>query len=243
MFFDPFFGDPIYLILMVVGMGLVFLPQLWVKNTYNAFSEVPSARGLTGAEVARAMLQEHGIANVTVEAVPGELSDHYDPSHHAVRLSEANYYGRSIAGVAVAAHEVGHAIQHAKGYVPVVIRSSMVPLVNIGSQMGPLLLMISFTLGAMGTIMPSWAYMLAWVGVIMFAMATAFHLVTLPVELDASGRALKALSNSNYLMADEMPGARKVLTAAAFTYVAAALYSLMQLLYYVFRLLNARREE
>jgi Zn-dependent membrane protease YugP len=153
------------------------------------------------------------------------------------------YHGSSVASVAIAAHECGHAIQHAKGYVPVVLRSAMVPAVNIGSNLGPWLIVIALGLGATSQAMPQWSWTLAWLGVALYGTAVAFHFVTLPVELDASGRALKVLETQHFLSADEMSGAKKVLTAAAFTYVAAALYALIQLLYFVLRLLGSRREE
>jgi uncharacterized protein len=238
-----FMMDPSYLLLTLVGAALSFLPQMWVKNTYAKFAEVPTRRGQTGAQLAQQILKDNGVHNVQVEAVAGELSDHYDPGALRVRLSEANYYGTSVAGVAVAAHECGHAIQHATGYYPVVLRSALVPAVNIGSQFGPMLFMISMGLGVVSHGMPGWALLLAWVGVLLFGFSVLFHMVTLPVELNASARALKILSDGRYLETDEMPGAKKVLTAAAFTYVAAALYSLIQLWYYVSRLMGSGRRD
>jgi Zn-dependent membrane protease YugP len=243
MYFGPAMHDPVYLIIMVIGMALVFLPQMWVKNTVARFSEVHTARNFSGREIAQRILSEHGLSQVSVEMVDGFLSDHYDPAAKAVRLSSDVYQGHSIASVAIAAHECGHAIQHAKGYLPVVIRSSMAPVVGFGSSIGPWLLIIAFGLGASATIMPGWAYNLAWVGVILYGLAVAFHVVTLPVELDASGRALKVLETQQYLSRDEMSGAKKVLTAAAFTYIAAALYALMELIYWVSRLMGSRRND
>jgi Zn-dependent membrane protease YugP len=236
-----FFGDPLYMVVMLVGAALVFLPQLWVKSTVAKHSE--EAASYTGREVAERILANEGLHNVRVEATPGELSDHYDPTARAVRLSEANYYGRSVAGIAIAAHEVGHALQHAHGYYPVVLRSALVPAVNIGSQLGPMLFFISLGMGATSQVMPDWAWTMAWVGVALFGSAVLFHMVTLPVEINASARALKILNTGGFVTASQLPGARQVLTAAAFTYVAAALYALIQLLYFVFRLMNARREE
>ncbi|HEY9745005.1 MAG TPA: zinc metallopeptidase [Oculatellaceae cyanobacterium] len=238
-----FFHDPAYMLVMLVGMVLVFVPQMWVKNTVGRYIEVPTGRRATGREVAQRILSEHGLSDVQVEMVQGELSDHYDPSAKAVRLSPDVYHGSSVASVAIAAHECGHAIQHAKGYVPVVLRSAMVPAVNIGSNLGPWLIVIALGLGATSQAMPQWSWTLAWLGVALYGTAVAFHFVTLPVELDASGRALKVLETQHFLSADEMSGAKKVLTAAAFTYVAAALYALIQLLYFVLRLLGSRREE
>lgn len=236
-----FFHDPLYLVIMLVGMALVFIPQMWVKKTVARFSEVGTARGYTGRDVARQILSEHGLSSVSVEMSHGFLSDHYDPTQRVVRLSPDVYQGSSIASVAVAAHECGHAIQHAKGYYPVVLRSTLVPLANIGSQMGPLLLMLAVFLG-LGSRMGGMGFYIAVAGVVLYGLAVAFHFVTLPVELDASGRALKVLQSHNYLNGQEMAGAKKVLTAAALTYVATALYALMELLYWVSRLMGSRRD-
>lgn len=236
-----FFHDPLYMLIMLVGGALVFLPQLWVKNTVAKFSEVRTARGSSGQAVARRILDENGLRDVPVEQVDGFLSDHYDPAHRVVRLSPEVYQGSSVASVAVAAHECGHAIQHAKGFYPVVVRSSMVPLANLGSQLGPLLLMLAVFLG-LGSKVGGMGFYVAGAGVVLYGLAVAFHFVTLPVELDASGRALRVLQTNHYLTQEEMPGAKKVLTAAALTYVATALYALMELLYWVFRLLGSRRD-
>ena len=163
-----FYFDPLYMVLMGVGAIITFIPQMWVKNTYKKFSQVSARMGMTGAEVARRILEENRIHDVNVEMVPGTLSDHYDPRDKTVRLSQDNYSGSSVAGIAVAAHEVGHAIQHATGYSPVVLRSAMVPAVNLGSRMGPILIMISLFLGYSQEVMPDWAMMIAWAGVFIF---------------------------------------------------------------------------
>jgi uncharacterized protein len=238
-----FMSDPIYMVVMGVGSLLVFLPQMWVKKTVESYSQVPASRGFSGAQVAEALLRENQVYDVGVEMVEGVLSDHYDPSAKKVRLSRDNYFGQTVSGVAIAAHEVGHAIQHATGYYPIVVRGALAPVVNIGSQLGPMLFFVSIGITASGALMPDWAWALAWLGVLLFGTAVVFHIITLPVEINASMRALKIISGSHYLTETELPGAKKVLTAAAFTYVAAALYSLIQLLYFVFRLLNSRRSE
>ncbi len=238
-----YFNDPLYLLVMIAGMILVFVPQMWVKNTVAQFLEVRTGRGRSGREVAQSILAENGLVNVAVQMVDGELSDHYDPAERAVRLSPAIYQGTSVASVAIAAHECGHAIQHAKGYYPVVLRSAMVPAVNFGSSLGPMLIMGAMMLGGFSHAAPSLAITIAWAGVILYGLAVAFHFVTLPVELDASGRALKVLETQSYLNREELSGAKKVLTAAAFTYIATAMYALMQLLYYVFRLMGSRRDD
>jgi uncharacterized protein len=234
-----FGGDPLYMVVMLVGAALAFLPQLWVKSTVSKHLNQPAR--FTGAEVAHAILKQEGLHDVVVEMTPGELSDHYDPGARTVRLSQAIYHDRTVSSVAIAAHEVGHALQHARGYYPVVLRSALVPVVNIGSSVGPLLFMVSLGLGFTAQGMPDWAYGLAWVGVILFGTAVAFHMVTLPVEFNASARALSILNTGQFVDKQQLKGARWVLTAAAFTYVAAALYSLIQLLYYVYRLTGARR--
>jgi Zn-dependent membrane protease YugP len=241
MLLGPAFHDPTYLILMVVGMGLVFIPQMWVKNRVARFSEVPTARRQRGVDVARSILNENGLSSVGLEMVEGQLSDHYDPTARIVRLSPDVYQGSSVASVAIAAHECGHAVQHAKGYFPVVIRSSMAPMVGLGSNIGPWLIMIAFGLGISSQVGGGFALTMAWVGVILYGLAVAFHLVTLPVEIDASSRALKILNSHAYLNSEEMGGARKVLTAAAFTYIATAMYALMELIYWVMRLNGSSR--
>lgn len=243
MYFGPAFHDPVYLMIMGLGMLLVFVPQMWVKNTVARFSEVRTQRGCRGRDVARQILGEHGLTQVGIELADGFLSDHYDPLSKTVRLSPDVYHGDSVASVAVAAHECGHAIQHAHGYFPVVIRSAMAPAVGFGSSLGPWLIMIAVALGATSHLGSSWAWMMAWLGVILYGLAVAFHVVTLPVELDASGRALKVLRTHAYLSTEEMSGAKKVLTAAAFTYIAAALYALMELIYWIMRLTGSRRSE
>lgn len=234
--------DSVGLLIFLIGIPLIFLPQMWVKSTYKKFRDVPNAKGVTGADVARQMLAQHNIHNVTVEQTPGELSDHYDPGAHAVRLSPDNYHGRSVAAATIAAHEVGHAIQHNKGYVPVVIRSQLAPLFGLGAQLGPMLLLASLMLGIFLNLAPELVFLVGGVGVSLFGLSVIFHLVTLPVEIDASSRALSVLKSHHFLSAAEMPGAQKVLFAAAMTYVATALYSLMQLAHYIYLLMGASRD-
>lgn len=238
-----FFYDPGYMMITLIGVVFALVPQFWLKSVFAKYNEKPIGRGYTGAEVAKAILRDNQLHDVPVEVTPGELSDHYDPTARVVRLSENNYYGRTIAGVAVAAHEVGHAIQHAKGYQPVVWRSALLPAVNIGSNIGPILLMVSVGLGFTSRVVPDWAYFLAWAGLAMFSTSLLFQVVTLPVEIDASRRAMAILSNGHYLTVDEVPGAKKVLTAAAMTYLAAALYSLIQVLYWAMRIMGLRRND
>lgn len=238
-----FYFDPLYMLLTLVGLPLILLPQWWVKHTYEKYTQVQASTGRSGADVARDILRKNGLSHVDVTITHGILSDHYDPTSKTVRLSEANYQGSSISAVSVAAHEVGHAIQHARGFFPVVIRSTMVPAVNLGSQFGPLLIIFSLLLMSMQVLAPSMALMIAWIGVILFGLAVAFHIVTLPVEIDASMRAVAILQGSHYLTTQEIPIAKKVLTAAAMTYVATVLYSLMQLFYFILQILGMQRRE
>lgn len=211
-------------ILLIPPMILALYAQYKVRRTYKKFSEVPSAAGLSGAETARRLLRDNGIHDVQVEEVEGTLSDHYDPRDKTVRLSSDNYRSHSLAGLAIAAHEVGHAIQHASGYVPLNLRHAILPVCNIGS-------MAAFPLFIIGMFMRSAGLMD--LGIAFFAVVVVFQIVTLPVEFNASSRAMAQLVQGRYLAPHEGTLARKVLTAAALTYVAAAATSLMQLLQFV----------
>ncbi len=225
---------------LILGVGLVL--SLWassrVKSTFAHYSQVRSSAGVTGAQVARAILQANGIHDVTVEPVPGALTDHYDPRSKTLRLSEPVYHSDSVAAVGVAAHEVGHAIQHSTRYAALQFRSAWVPVAGFGSGLGEILILIG-----MGMAVVSGSMTLAWVGLVLFATTTVFTLVTLPVEFDASKRALVTLQQSGVLVGEELAGARAVLNAAAWTYVAAAAASLMQLLYWVFVILGSSRRD
>lgn len=236
-FYFPTFPLGYYLV-FGIGVVLSLLASSRVRSTFARWSQVRSRSGITGAQVARAILLANGIRDVAVEPVAGHLSDHYDPSSKTLRLSEPVYASDSVAALGVAAHEVGHAIQHATSYAALKFRSAWVPVAGIGSNLGMWLLMIGFMIAAGGG-----STTLAWVGVALFATTTVFTLVTLPVEFDASKRALVTLQTSRVLASDELQGARSVLNAAALTYVAAAATSLMQLLYFVFRLLGTQRRE
>ncbi|RMF57656.1 MAG: zinc metallopeptidase, partial [Calditrichaeota bacterium] len=205
-----FFWDPT-MILLIPALLLAFYAQYKVRSTYNKYSKIQNARGLTGYDAARHLLQINGIYDVEVEEVEGVLSDHYDPRDKTVRLSTENYRGASLAGVAVAAHEVGHVIQHATGYVPLKIRHSILPVTNLGSMAAFPLFFIGFLFGAP---------ILMDLGIVFFAGVVLFHLVTLPVEFNASNRAMKQLVNHGLLARQEASAAKKVLNAAALTYVA-----------------------
>lgn len=232
-----FTTNPVYWLILGVGLVLSLVAAGRVKSTFARYSEVRSRSGLSGAQVARAILQANGIHDVTVEAVPGKLTDHYDPSAKTLRLSEPVYHSTSVAALGVAAHEVGHAIQHSQRYAALQFRSAWVPIAGFGTGLGEFLIVIGLFLSAGGSMT------LAWIGLVLFATTTVFTLVTLPVEFDASRRALVTLQQSGVLVGDEIDGARSVLNAAAMTYVAAAAVSLMQLLFWVSQILGARSND
>ena len=225
MFFDQYF-----LILVVPTLILSMIAQVKVKSTFAKYSQVRCSKNISGRDAALLLLKANSINDVTVEAVRGTLSDHYDPGAKKLRLSEPVFAQPSIAAVGVAAHEAGHAIQHARGYAPLVLRSTLVPVANIGSSFGPWMaiagLFFQFPL-------------LINLGIILFGAAVVFYIITLPVEFNASARALAMLQSSNVLTREELNGAKKVLTAAALTYVASALTAIMSLLRLV--LLSRRR--
>jgi uncharacterized protein len=223
MFFHP------SMLLLLPGMLLVWWAQQRVQGTYDKYSQVQSSMGMTGAEVAETILKRMGVNHVSVEPVAGVLSDHYDPSAKAVRLSEVVYGSTSLAAAAVAAHECGHVLQDVEGYQAMNLRSALVPAVNIGAQFGPMLIMGGIMFGALKGI----SLLFVYVGLILFASSLVFHIVTLPVEFDASARALRMIDEFGILQGEENKGAKKVLNAAAFTYVATALYSLLQVMQYI----------
>ena len=212
------------LILFIVTLAGTLLVQMYLRKTYNRWGKVANTAGLTGAEIARAVLDSNGLHDVPVERVKGTLTDAYDPIKRVVRLSVANHDQASVAGAAVASHEVGHAIQHAQAYQPLQIRSALVRPASIGAQFGPWLVIGGFFLGAAGLIQ---------VGIVLFGAAVLFQLVTLPVEFDASRRALVQMNNLGLVTQRDTAGSRSVLNAAALTYVAAAAASVAYLLYYV----------
>lgn len=220
-YYYGYYMDPTYL-LVLIGALLCIFAQMRVSSTYRKYSALRSRSGLTGAEAAQRILQLSGIYDVRIEHVRGELTDHYDPSHKVLRLSDSVYGSSSIAAIGVAAHECGHAVQHDKGYVPLKIRSALVPAANIGSKAGIPLILLGVLMGM--------NQMLIQVGIWVFALAVLFQLVTLPVEFNASDRALAMLGDYGMLERDEAGGCRNVLSAAALTYVAAAASSILQLL-------------
>lgn len=230
----PMFYDPTY-ILVMIGVVICLLASAKMNSTFSKYSRVRSHSGMTGKEAAEALLHREGIYDVRVEYVAGNLTDHYDPRSKVLRLSDATYQQTSVAAIGVAAHECGHAIQHARGYVPLSIRSALVPVANFGSS-------IAWPLIIIGLIMNSQTSQLFLnLGVIAFSMAVLFQIVTLPVEFNASRRALKILGNTGMLYPDEVRETRKVLTAAALTYVAGAASAILQLLRLIM-ISNSRRD-
>jgi Zn-dependent membrane protease YugP len=228
------FFDPMYFVYMLPGLLFMLWAQSRVKGTYAKYSKVRTDDGLTGAQVARRVLDGNGLYNVAVEAIPGELTDHYDPRQRVLRLSQGVYGVPSVAAAGIAAHEAGHAIQHAKAYAPLQLRTSIVPVVNIGSNIGIFVLIAGVMLQQQG---------LAWFGVVLFALATVFALLTLPVEFDASRRAKEALASAGMVTVSEGQGVNKVLNAAAWTYIAGFAASLLTLLYYVSLVTGMRGRE
>jgi hypothetical protein len=227
------FFDPLYWLIIGGGMVLSLWASARTKGAFKKYSQYTTQSGMTGADVARAIMRDHGIADVAVEPIRGTLTDHYDPRKKVLRLSEGVFESRSMAAIGVAAHEVGHAIQHARGYAPLKFRSAWVPVANLGGGISVFVLIIALVMGGAATALGG---TLATVGVVLFATTTAFTLITLPVEFDASRRALVTLRQGGYLTPDELEGSRTVLNAAAMTYVAAFITSLLTLLYWAYRL-------
>lgn len=209
-------------ILVLIGAALCLLASWRVKSTYKQYAKVRSASGMTGAQVAEMILQRNGVLGVTVQHVAGELTDHFDPARGVVNLSDATYNSTSVAALGVAAHECGHVMQHETGYFPLRLRTALVPVANIGSNFGIWIVMLGVIFGLNDT--------LAMIGVYLFSFGVLFQLVTLPVEFDASRRALVMLQDYGILGQDEAKGSRAVLSAAAMTYVASAAASVLQLL-------------
>jgi Zn-dependent membrane protease YugP len=225
-----FGGYGLYLLFSLPALLLGLWAQAKVKGAFNKYSKVGTTTGLTGAEVARRMLDSNGLRSVQIEEVGGNLSDHYDPSKKVLRLSTGVYRSPSVAAAGVAAHESGHAIQDFEKYGPLKIRSIMVPSVQIGSWLGPIIFMIGlFMASSTGTTV-------AWFGLALFTLTAVFALITLPVELDASNRAKGWLAGSGIIYSGENVGISKVLDAAAWTYVAGALQAVTTVLYYAFLL-------
>lgn len=224
-----YYFDPTYF-LVIIGALLCMWASSRVNSTYRKYARVGCRSGMTGAQAAERILQMSGIRDVQVQHVPGELTDHYDPRAKILRLSDSVYGSRSVAAIGVAAHECGHAVQHQKGYLPLKIRSALVPAANIGSRLGLPLVILGLILGLDFRLPGGGIFSLAQIGIWVFSLAVLFQIVTLPVEFNASGRALRMLGEYGIMNGDEVDDCKRVLGAAALTYVAAAASSILQLL-------------
>lgn len=216
-----YYFDPTY-ILIIIAAIISLIAQWRVNSAFSKYSRVASMSGMTGAQAARMILQSNGINDVSVQRISGKLTDHYNPSTKVLNLSESVYGSTSVAAIGVAAHECGHAIQHARGYFPLSLRTALVPVANIGSQLSWVFIIVGAILSFNQTLIT--------IGIIMFSAAVLFQLVTLPLEFNASARALEQLESNGILYRDEVSQTRKVLSAAALTYVAAAATAILQLL-------------
>jgi len=230
----PFFYNPMFLLFALPALLLGLYAQWKVKSSYARYLQVRNMRGLTGVQAADYLLNAAGLVGVSIEGIQGELTDHYDPRSKTLRLSPGVANSASVAALGIVAHEVGHAVQDAQAFGPMRLRAAIVPAVNLGSWLGPILFMVGFMLQS-----PD----LATIGILGFAAAAVFALVTLPVELDASRRALQMLSSTGLVGTQDMAGARSVLSAAALTYVAALVQAISTLLYYAFLLSGMRRDD
>lgn len=219
----PMYFDPTY-ILVLAGVAISMMASAKMRSTFQRYSRVRSRSGMTGREAAERLLKSQGIYDVRVEHVSGSLTDHFDPSNKVLRLSDATYNSASVAAIGVAAHECGHAVQHAKGYTPLSIRSALVPVVNFGSAVSWPLIFAGLLINSRS------AVMMLNLGILAFSLSVLFQIVTLPVEFNASNRALRILGDTGMLYPDEVRDTRKVLTAAALTYVAGAAAAILQLL-------------
>ena len=228
-YFDP------TMILLIPGIIIAIWASINVNTTFDKFNRIHARNGMTGAQVAERVLHHHGIYNVRIERVSGNLSDHYDPRSNIIRLSDSTYNSTSIAAAGVAAHEAGHAVQYAKNYQPIKLRASIVNLCNFGSPLAFIFLLLSFF------VTPEMADIFIFVAIGLYSLATVFQLITLPVEFDASKRAMASLRATGYYSEEELAGSRKVLTAAALTYVAALISSVLSLLRFVLIANSGRR--
>ena len=218
--------DMTYIFLVLPCIILSLWASANVKSTFNKYSQKHSARRITGADAARRVLQSNGISNVRVERTGGQLTDHFDPRSNVIRLSDQVYNSTSIASIGVACHEAGHAVQHATQYAPIKLRTAVIPITNIGSRLAMPLILIGLLLSYLG----NFSYTIVYIGIGCFALTLLFELITLPVEFNASNRAIRAIEEYGMLSAEEIKGAKKTLQAAALTYIAAAAVTLAQLL-------------
>lgn len=226
----PFYFDPYYFLLVMPMAILALIAQGMVSRTFNQYASVPTTRGLSGRQVAELMLKNAGIYDVSIEAVPGTLTDHYDPKQKVLRLSEAVYGSSSVSACGVAAHEAGHAIQHASGYAPLHIRNAIIPMTRIGSSLSMPLILLGILIAGFSSSASNFSYYVILAGIALFGLSVLFQVLTLPVEFNASRRAIQVLGNQMILTGEELSGAKKVLRAAALTYVAAMAQALASLL-------------
>ena len=223
-----FYFDATYLIFILPCVIITLICQVRVKSAFSKYSKIPNSRRMTGAQAAEYVLRHNGVTGVVIEHVAGNLTDHFDPRTNVIRLSDSVYGSASVAAIGVAAHEAGHAVQHANGYIPNKIRSAILPVANIGSKLSWILIILGFIFYArIGTILLN-------IGIILFSASVLFTVATLPVEFDASRRALRCFRETNLIVGEEYNGAKKVLQAAAMTYVASAITAIMQLLRLIF---------
>lgn len=230
--------DWTYIVLVLPAVIFSLIASANVNSTFKKYSRVYNSRRLTGADAARRILDSNGLQHIRIERISGNLSDHFDPRSNVIRLSQAVYDGATAAAVGVAAHECGHAIQHAVGYLPIKLRSAIIPITNIGSK-------LAFPMILLGIVLTAWsqqALVIAYIGVALFGLSLVFQLVTLPTEFNASRRALKTIDNMGLLSGDDLKASKKVLTAAAMTYVAALAVTLMQLIR-LFLIVNRNRRD
>ena len=232
-----FYIDWTYIILVMPFVIFSMIASAKVNSSFKKYSEVYSRRGLTAAEAARRVLNDNGVSGVAIERVQGHLTDHFDPKSNTIRLSENVYDSTSVASIGVACHEAGHAVQHAVGYIPVKVRTAIVPITNIGSKLSMPLIVLGIFLSYFG----EQYSIIAYIGVALFALCVVFQLVTLPTEFNASRRAIRAISDGGILYEDEVKGVKKVLSAAAMTYVAALAVTVMQLLRLVLIVAGSQR--
>lgn len=230
--------DPLYFILIGPAMLLALWAQFKVKSAFAHASKIAARSGMTGAQAAEALLWANGIRNVGIEQTPGQLSDHYDPKRKVLALSPDVFGGRSLAALGVAAHEAGHAIQDKEKYAPLVMRNGLVPLASVGGNLSMFVLIGGMVLMSTGALMGKWVFL---IGIGLFSITVIFQLINLPVEFDASKRAKKLLVASGIVAEDELPEVRRVLSAAAMTYVAATLAAVLTLVYYIIRAQSSRQ--
>ena len=218
------FFNPEYFLFMLPALALMLIAQFWVKSAYGKYGQIPNSRRMSGRDAAASVLLSHGVTGVRVESVGGNLTDHYDPRTKVIYLSEGVFHGMSIAAVGIAAHEAGHAVQDARSYSPLRLRNAIIPACNLGTTIGFPLMFIGYFL--------QFSFLL-YIGILLFSLAFVFQLVTLPVEFNASSRALRTIRENGLLAGDEYTGAKRMLTAAAMTYVAAMIQTLTTLLFYL----------